>query len=523
MKFTIFSILLALLFMVGGTPSLTPQATAQSALTTFVVQIENIAPDNALVADGENVPVLLAPGVWLTHTNNRPLFASGFPDYGDGLEALAEDGDPAPLAASLDNDSGNLGSGVFNTPVGSTSPGPLAPGQTYEFTISASPGARLSFATMFVQSNDLFYSPTETGIALFSASGTPVNGDLTSLIRLWDAGTEINERPGIGNNQAPRQGTPNKGPFEGGLVRQVDDNFSYPRVSEVLRFTVRPISTGSASIACTNDASTARYNVTFNATWSANNHPSDFPSNPHFSGLIGATHHDGVTFWQPGGTATAGIESMAETGSKNLLTREIQNSISLEDAEFLLSGGGVSPSPGTTSLIFDISGSHSLVTLVSMIAPSPDWFVGVNNLDLCQNGRWVDARTIDLFAWDAGTDSGLSFTSPNDDTQPRESIFRIAGFPFQASNGQLLPVGTFRFERIDQAATLSVSKVVADLIPNDPADIENSNRIIGDREIAQAINFWVNGETLPGIDEMISDSQIGELIDLWVFGADVFA
>jgi hypothetical protein len=35
----------------------------------------------------------------------------------------------------------------------------------------------------------------------------------------------------------------------------------------------------------------ARYRLTFNATWSAQTHPNDFPPSPHFSGLIGMTHN----------------------------------------------------------------------------------------------------------------------------------------------------------------------------------------------------------------------------------------
>lgn len=41
-------------------------------------------------------------------------------------------------------------------------------------------------------------------------------------------------------------------------------------------------------------------------------------------------------------------------------------------------------------------------------------FVGVSKVDLClQNCTWADSMTIDLYPWDAGTDSGISyFVSP---------------------------------------------------------------------------------------------------------------
>ena len=96
-------------------------------------------------------------------------------------------------------------SGVFNTPEGATDPGPIGPAGAYTITFDAAPGARLSFATMFVPSNDLFFAPDEDGIALWNEDGTPRSGDLTDEVFLWDAGTEANEEPGVGPNQVQRQ------------------------------------------------------------------------------------------------------------------------------------------------------------------------------------------------------------------------------------------------------------------------------------------------------------------------------
>ncbi|NIR46704.1 MAG: hypothetical protein GWN99_20065 [Gemmatimonadetes bacterium] len=183
----------------------------------------------------------LAPGVWAVHTVSAPLFDEGQADRGEGLEALAEDGVPAALAMSLMGATGIESSDVFNTPEGAGAPGPLLPGQAYVFTIQAQPGDRLSFATMFVQSNDLFYSPDESGIALFDGNGSAISGDVTAQLMLWDAGTEVNEEPGIGLNQAPRQAAPDTGPDENGTVRVVNDAFSYPSVAQVIQVTVTPM------------------------------------------------------------------------------------------------------------------------------------------------------------------------------------------------------------------------------------------------------------------------------------------
>src|SRR5208337_3578869 len=88
---------------------------------------------------------------------------------------------------------------------------PLRSGEAFEFKVSGKPGEWLTIATMLGQSNDLFYSPREEGIALFDATGQPIAGDITSQILLWDAGTGINEEPGLGPNQPAFQAAPNTG------------------------------------------------------------------------------------------------------------------------------------------------------------------------------------------------------------------------------------------------------------------------------------------------------------------------
>nr|AAL28538.1 HL01082p [Drosophila melanogaster] len=61
-----------------------------------------------------------------------------------------------------------------------------------------------------------------------------------------------------------------------------------------------------------------------------------------------------------------------------------------------------------------------------MFGPSPDWVVGISGLDLCtEDCSWKESMDFDLFPWDAGTDSGISYMSPNSETQPPERMYRI--------------------------------------------------------------------------------------------------
>jgi hypothetical protein len=113
--------------------------------------------------------------------------------------------------------------------------------------------------------------------------------------------------------------------------------------------------------------------------------PVDFPPNPHFSGLIGATHNAAAHLWEEGETATPGIEKMAETGAKSPLD---------------------------------------------------------------EDGKWVEQKAVELYPYDAGTDSGSNCTSPDVPTGSPEAIHRIEAEPLLVK-GAVPPLGTFTFTRLD--------------------------------------------------------------------------
>lgn len=201
----------------------------------FTITIENVAGDASLVTP-------FAPGVWMVQKkNSAPMFQDGDADFGDGLEALAEDGSPGMLNNALSSDAKVRSNGVFNTPVGAAGPAPIFPGEAYSFQITAKPNDYLNFATMFIQSNDLFIGPDQQGIALFDGNGNAISGDITAHMSLWDAGTEINEEPGVGPNQAPRQSGPDTGADENGPVQVVNDGFDYPSVNSVVKVVIHPM------------------------------------------------------------------------------------------------------------------------------------------------------------------------------------------------------------------------------------------------------------------------------------------
>ena len=192
---------------------------------------------------------------------------------------------------------------------------------------------------------------------------------------------------------------------------------------------------------------TVDYRLTFTATWSESTHPTNFPSNPHFSPLIGATHNDQVSFWEPGTLASTGTSQVAETGGTTIFNQELQSAITAGHALATLGSGGLL-SPGNKSFTFTADRDYPLLTIITMIAPSPDWFVGLHGYDLIQSDTWIDNVTIPLFVYDAGTDSGTTYRSQNQKTLPPELVERRNDIHF-APGGILTAVGSIELQKLE--------------------------------------------------------------------------
>lgn len=205
--------------------------------------IEAIAEDGMPGVHAEELAALtgvtvpLSPGAFAVHNADVEFFTEG-ETASDGIEGIAEDGTPTALVGALSGIDGIGDSGAFGE-------APIGPGGSYTFEVEAAPGDYLSFGTMFVQSNDLFYAFAPEGLPLYDSNDQPVSGDVTNNVTLWDAGTEADEEPGVGLNQAPRQSGPDMGPDESGSITTVqgqDDGFVYPSTDEIIRVTITPVS-----------------------------------------------------------------------------------------------------------------------------------------------------------------------------------------------------------------------------------------------------------------------------------------
>ena len=163
--------------------------------------------------------------------------------------------------------------------------------------------------------------------------------------------------------------------------------------------------------------SLATYQVTVQSLWSSGTHPKEYPSGAHFSKPVVVFGGENDIIFKSGERASEGVKSMAETGSVGILSDEIDQLVNIK-----LKIGSTVATPSSEAINIETTSSQPYLSFTSMLAPSPDWFVGVDRMLLLEQGVWVQEKSVDLFLYDAGTDDGETYKSPNAPTNPRGII-----------------------------------------------------------------------------------------------------
>ena len=163
---------------------------------------------------------------------------------------------------------------------------------------------------------------------------------------------------------------------------------------------------------------TAIYMIEYNVPWSISTHPDTLPPGAHVSPIVVVSHMNENDLFTSGTLATDGIEIMAETGATKVLADEINGNSSI----LSLAIGTRIDVPGSNTLKLELDQDHSLLSAVSMLAPSPDWFVAINSVELFRDGQWLEETELTMGPYDAGTDSEMTFTANDLDTRPAKTI-----------------------------------------------------------------------------------------------------
>jgi len=188
----------------------------------------------------------------------------------------------------------------------------------------------------------------------------------------------------------------------------------------------------------------ANFRVRFVGFWSGLVFAS-VPPSPMFGQLVGSTHNENASFWEPGTTATPGLELLAESGAHNGFESEINTAAFAGNSSAPIIGSGIDEELGESSFEFTADSTQSLLTLVSKLDPSTDWFTGVHGLQLREAdgvGDWFSRLEIQLRPYDAGTDS---------ENAPIFSLEDAPAFgpsPFLDPSTPAQPIGGLIIERI---------------------------------------------------------------------------
>ena len=171
------------------------------------------------------------------------------------------------------------------------------------------------------------------------------------------------------------------------------------------------------------------------------------PAGAHVTTLTGMIHNKDTFLWMPGRLATAGLEDVAEIGNNIKINKELDDILLKNKA---LSKFSISPPSvtGTVEMNLNFNTNYSHISFASMIAPSPDWFMGIHDFNLLKDKIWINDTTVNLAVYDAGTEEGDVFNYNNPETIPHQIISILT--PVNASalangNTSVSPIGFIRF------------------------------------------------------------------------------
>eukprot|EP00092_Neocalanus_flemingeri_P025712 GFUD01027876.1.p1 GENE.GFUD01027876.1~~GFUD01027876.1.p1 ORF type:complete len:470 (+),score=125.50 GFUD01027876.1:94-1503(+) len=193
------------------------------------------------------------------------------------------------------------------------------------------------------------------------------------------------------------------------------------------------------------------YRLSLRTEWNEKTFPKQFPQwrpSAQWSKTIGYSHSStpAAPLFSIGSAVSEGVRLFAETGATDTLDLEAANKTFLD----AIISPPIKQGVGETTTTIFVDTNHTKVSVMTKLVPSPDWFVGLDSLDLCSQGVFIESVTTEAFPLDAGTDNGFTFTSPNWATQPRGEVFTMTStFPAH-------PAGSFNYPHLARLPTLAV-------------------------------------------------------------------
>ena len=329
-----------------------------------------------------------------------------------GLEALAEDGTFAAIAAELtEADAGAMGGAVFGEA------GPIATTELASTLVSVDADATpfISLAAMLLPSNDAFIG-TLDAVELFDE-----NGDFTGSVtlnfdgsRVYDAGTEVNTEldAAFVNQTGPNTGVDENGTIE--LHPGFNGSVGNPEgegdqiilggtnaFGEAIDATIADFTRDDAPIASVKIEEVVELRLTV-----TNTSPDGGTFlTPFWFGL----HDDGFDLGNRDEAASAGLEALAEDGTFEAIAAELLAADPDGVGGAILGERGPIATGEVASTTLLASTDTPYISLAAMLLPSNDAFVGtLNAVKLFdENGDYLGDQTITFTGenvYDAGTE-----------------------------------------------------------------------------------------------------------------------
>ncbi|XP_077466396.1 spondin-2a [Stigmatopora argus] len=202
----------------------------------------------------------------------------------------------------------------------------------------------------------------------------------------------------------------------------------------------------------------ASYLVVFTGHWNPQAFPKQYPlfrPPAQWSKLIAVSHNGHFRLWEEGARAGPGLRSFAEVGLTADLMKSAKEARRRRSVSAMYRTAGIPNGIGHSSTEVLLLPRNSLLSLMVKVIPSPDWFVGVDSLNLCEGNHWKEEVSVDLQPYDAGTDSGFTFSSPNFPSSPPENISKITSqMPNHPANSFFYP----RLKELPPIASVRITR-----------------------------------------------------------------
>lgn len=162
----------------------------------------------------------------------------------------------------------------------------------------------------------------------------------------------------------------------------------------------------------------AHYRVTLEGTWTPESANAPVPEDAYFGPAFATIHSDRISLYQRWERVTPGVQFLIETGATSIVENDAGALVATREIKDTAKGTRLGPQEQHSLHLIADEAFHRL-SLAAMLAPSPDWFVGLSGFELCQDGQWVEGHAQALTAYDAGTDAGKAFGAADDPMSPQ--------------------------------------------------------------------------------------------------------